>query len=101
MQARVEEETEAGYLLVAPYSLICDEVTASSLVKVAINGSELIDAGSTQLGIELQSLALHTTLYGACNRTDIKCIIHLTCVNAVTVSTLENFLECCVATCLL
>jgi len=86
MQARVEEEAEVRYLLVAPYSLICDEVTASSLVKVAVNGSELLDAGSTQLGIDLHSMALHNTLYGASDRTDIKCIIHLTCVNAVTVS---------------
>lgn len=73
-------------MLVAPNSLICDEVTASSLVKVGVDGSDVLDAGSTQLGIDLYSMKLHTALYSASKRSDIKCIIYLTCSAAVGVS---------------
>jgi ribulose-5-phosphate 4-epimerase/fuculose-1-phosphate aldolase len=86
MQARIDEETESSYLLVAPYGLIYDEVTSSSLAKALVSGTDVIDVGSSGLLIDTQSLEVHRALYNQSNRTDIKCIMQLNSVSAVTVS---------------
>jgi adducin len=91
--ARLDDESnDQLLLLVAPHGLMCDEVTASSLIKLTMGSGgagEVLDPGSSGLDVNPQSLGLHSVLYTALKRTDIKCVIHLTSVSAVTVSTMK------------
>jgi len=72
------------HILVAPSGLTCDEVTASSLVKVSVDGT-VIETGTTGLGVDCVSLSLHTALYDSPKRSDVKSIMHITSTNAISV----------------
>ena len=50
------------------------EVTSSTLVCVDLEGN-IIDPGSTQLGVNEEGLALHSAIHKA--RRNIKCVIHI------------------------
>jgi len=88
VQARMTDEAE-DCILVAPSGLTCDEVTASSLVKLSPAGA-VIDAGTTGLDVDTLSLSLHSALYMSPKRSDVKSIMHITSTNAVSVSTLTK-----------
>ncbi len=81
-QARAPGENE-GYLVNA-FGLTYQEVTASNLVQVDFEGN-IIDPGSTQLGVNGPGLLLHSALHKA--RKDIKCAIHIHSNATVAVST--------------
>jgi len=81
------------HIMVAPSGLMCDEVTASSLLKISLSG-EVIDAGSTGLSADLLSLSLHSALYSSPRRTDVKSAIHITSTTAVSVRTLPRVKRC-------
>ena len=66
-----------------PFGLLYSEVTASSLVRVN-NEGDILDPGSTQLGINRKGFDLHSTIYGA--RRDVKCVVHLHTVAGAAVS---------------
>ena len=70
-------------VLLAPNGLTYDEVTASSLVKVNVN-TEVLDNGSTTLGVDRGAAALHIAAYSA--NQDLTCLIHITSLPAVSVS---------------
>lgn len=59
------------------------EVTASNLVRVSFQG-EIVEAGSTQLGVNRLGLVLHSAIHRA--RSDIKCVIHIHNVETIAVS---------------
>jgi len=92
-QARMTDDAD-DYILVAPSGLMCDEVTASSLVKVSVDGA-VIDAGTTGLDVDPLSLALHSALYAAPRRFDVKSIMHITNTSAISVraSLHKNYLN--------
>ncbi|XP_051517730.1 beta-adducin-like isoform X4 [Myxocyprinus asiaticus] len=69
---RVSKEQE--HFLVLPIGLVCGEVTASSLVKVNILG-EVVEKGSTILGVDILAFSLHSAIYSA--RPDVRCLLHL------------------------
>ncbi|XP_041691714.1 beta-adducin isoform X3 [Coregonus clupeaformis] len=69
---RVSKEQE--HFLVPPDGLAYGEVTASSLVKVNILG-EVVERGSTTLGVDLGSFSLHSAIYST--RPDVRCLLHL------------------------
>uniref|UniRef100_A0AAY4BDF1 Class II aldolase/adducin N-terminal domain-containing protein n=1 Tax=Denticeps clupeoides TaxID=299321 RepID=A0AAY4BDF1_9TELE len=69
---RVSKEQE--HFLVLPDGLAYGEVTASSLVKVNILG-EVVERGSTNLGIDLAGFSLHSAIYST--RPDVRCLLHL------------------------
>ncbi|XP_042187364.1 beta-adducin-like isoform X2 [Oncorhynchus tshawytscha] len=69
---RVSKEQE--HFLVLPNGLAYGEVTASSLVKVNILG-EVVERGSTPLGVDLGSFSLHSAIYST--RPDVRCLLHL------------------------
>jgi len=71
-------------ILVAPSGLSCEEVTASSLAKLSPAG-DIIDTGTTGLSVDSVSLALHSALYTAPRRSDIKSVIHVTSTSAIAV----------------
>ncbi|CAH8443684.1 unnamed protein product [Heterobilharzia americana] len=74
---------DADEYLINPIGLLYNEVTASSLVKINLEGSILVQ-GSIGLGIDKQSWMLHAAVHSA--RPDVRCIIHLSTPAAVAVS---------------
>lgn len=72
MQARATGEEE--HFLVNPFGLLYEEVTASSLVRVDLEGN-VLSLGSTQLGVNRAGFSLHAAIHAA--RRHVKCIIHL------------------------
>ena len=69
MRAPGKEEN----FLINAFGLHYSEVTASNLVKVNLEGN-IIDPGSTQLGINKAGYVIHSAIHEA--RKDIRCIIH-------------------------
>ncbi|XP_054629869.1 beta-adducin isoform X1 [Dunckerocampus dactyliophorus] len=69
---RVSKEQE--HFLVLPDGLAYSEVTGSSLVKVNILG-EIVEKGSTNLGVDAEKFSLHSAIYSA--RPDARCLLHL------------------------
>ncbi|XP_023062576.1 alpha-adducin isoform X2 [Piliocolobus tephrosceles] len=69
---RVNSEQE--HFLVVPFGLLYSEVTASSLVKINLQG-DVVDRGSTNLGVNQAGFTLHSAIYAA--RPDVKCVVHI------------------------
>ncbi|XP_061116138.1 beta-adducin isoform X2 [Conger conger] len=69
---RVSKEQE--HFLVLPEGLAYSEATGSSLVKVNILG-EVVERGSTTLGVDVPAFSLHSAIYSA--RPDVRCLLHL------------------------
>ncbi|XP_032395801.1 alpha-adducin isoform X5 [Etheostoma spectabile] len=69
---RVNSDQER--FLIIPFGLLYSEVTASSLVKINFQG-EIVDRGSTNLGVNQAGFTLHSAIYAA--RPDVKCIVHI------------------------
>ncbi|TKS84368.1 Alpha-adducin Erythrocyte adducin subunit alpha [Collichthys lucidus] len=72
LSVRVNSEQER--FLIVPFGLLYSEVTASSLVKINLQ-SEIVDRGSTNLGVNQAGFVLHAAIYAA--RPDVKCIVHI------------------------
>ncbi|XP_054855821.1 alpha-adducin isoform X2 [Eublepharis macularius] len=70
----VRVNSEQEHFLIVPFGLLYSEVTASSLVKINIQG-DVVDRGSTNLGVNQAGFTLHSAIYAA--RPDIKCIVHI------------------------
>ncbi|XP_035824176.1 nervous system adducin isoform X6 [Aplysia californica] len=84
ISARVSSENE--HFLLNPFGMLYSEVTASSLVKVDVNG-DIFEPGSTPFSISKAGFTLHAAIHQA--RPDIKCIIHLHTPAAVAVSSMK------------
>lgn len=84
ISARLNQDQE--HFLVNPYGLLYHEITASSLIKVNMQG-EVVDQGTTNFGIHLNEFQLHSTIHAA--RPDITCIIHITTPTVTAVSSLK------------
>ncbi|XP_029156107.1 protein hu-li tai shao isoform X2 [Nylanderia fulva] len=82
--ARLNQDQE--HFLVNPYGLLYHEVTASSLIKVDMQGT-IVEQGTTNFGVHITSFQLHSTIHAA--RPDIKCIIHITTPSVTAVSSLK------------
>ncbi|KAL0965871.1 hypothetical protein UPYG_G00286910 [Umbra pygmaea] len=72
--------------LIVPFGLLFSEVSASSLVKINIQG-EIVDRGSTNLGVNQAGFTLHSAIYAA--RPDVKCIIHVHTAAGAAVSAMK------------
>ncbi|XP_055369191.1 alpha-adducin isoform X3 [Betta splendens] len=70
----VRVNSEQDRFLVVPFGLLFSEVTASSLVKINLQG-EIVDRGSTNLGVNQAGFVLHSAIYAS--RPDVKCIVHV------------------------
>ncbi|XP_057332571.1 protein hu-li tai shao isoform X15 [Microplitis mediator] len=75
------------HFLVNPFGLLYHEVTASSLVKVDMQG-QVVEQGTTNFGVHVAEFQLHSTIHAA--RPDIKCIIHITTPTVTAVSSLKS-----------
>ncbi len=81
---RISQDTE--HFLINPFGCLYNEITASSLVKVDMQG-EVVEAGTTNFGVNVAGFMLHAAIHSA--RPDLKCIIHLHTPNIVAVSSLK------------
>ncbi|XP_034564726.1 alpha-adducin isoform X1 [Notolabrus celidotus] len=72
LTVRVNSDEER--FLIVPFGLLYSEVTASSLVKINVQG-EIVDRGSTNLGVNQAGFTLHSAIYTS--RPDVKCIVHI------------------------
>jgi len=81
---RISQETE--HFLLNPFGMLYNEITASSLVKVDMQGN-VVEAGTTNFGVNVAGFILHSAIHSA--RPDIKCIIHIHTPAIVAVSAMK------------
>ena len=85
---RISQDTE--HFLINPFGMLYNEITASSLVKVDMQG-QVVEAGTTNFGVNVAGFMLHAAIHSA--RPDLKCIIHLHTPNIVAVSFIWLFFK--------
>lgn len=81
---RISQDTE--HFLLNPFGMMYNEVTASTLVKVDMQGN-IVENGTTNFGISVAGFMLHSAIHSA--RPDIKAIIHLHTPSIVAVSAMK------------
>ncbi len=60
------------HLLINPYGMMYDEITASSLVKIDLDGRVLANTG--EYGVNAAGYVIHSAVHAA--RHDVQCVIH-------------------------
>lgn len=73
------------HLLINPYGMMYDEITASSLVKIDLDGNVL--SNQTEYGINAAGYVIHSAVHGA--RHDVQCVIHTHTRAGMAVSALQ------------
>ncbi|CAN9504303.1 unnamed protein product [Ophioblennius macclurei] len=84
LTVRVNSDQER--FLIVPFGLLYSEITASSLVKINLQG-EIVDRGSTNLGVNQAGFTLHSAIYAS--RPDVKCIVHIHTAAGAAVSAMK------------
>jgi ribulose-5-phosphate 4-epimerase/fuculose-1-phosphate aldolase len=69
------------HFLINPYGLMFDEITASSLVKVDLDGRKVLDS---PYDVNPAGFTIHSAVHAA--RDDANCVLHVHSVNGVAVS---------------
>jgi len=69
------------HFLINPYGMLFDEITASSLVKIDLNGKKVSDSS---FDINPAGFTIHSAVHAA--RENAKCVMHLHSINGVAVS---------------
>jgi ribulose-5-phosphate 4-epimerase/fuculose-1-phosphate aldolase len=69
------------HFLINPYGMMFEEITASSLVKIDLNGRKVTDS---PYDINPAGFTIHSAIHAV--REDAKCILHLHSLNGVAVS---------------
>jgi len=82
---RVSQDQE--HFLINPFGLLYHEVTASSLVKVDMQGG-IVEAGSTNYGINVAGFTLHSAVHTA--RPDIRAVVHIHLPTVIAVSACQQ-----------
>ncbi|AKQ55853.1 class II aldolase/adducin family protein [Bordetella hinzii] len=87
ISARVPGEDNA--FLINAYGMMYEEITASSLIKVDLDGRILArpDFGALDYGINKAGYVIHSAIHGA--RHDVDCVIHTHSWASMAVSSLE------------
>ena len=73
--------TENAFLI-NPYGMLYEEVTASSLIKIDLEGNVLFNA--TNYGVNQAGYVIHSAIHGA--RHDVDCVIHTHTLAGMSVS---------------
>lgn len=82
--ARLNQDDEQ--FLVNPYGMLFHEITASSLIRVDMQGN-VLEQGTTNFGVNISAYSLHAAIHAA--RPDIKCVIHVHTPSVVAISALK------------
>jgi len=69
------------HFLINPYGMLFDEITASSLVKVGLDGRKVMDS---PYDINPAGFTIHSAIHAA--RDDANCVLHVHSVNGIAVS---------------
>ncbi len=69
------------HFLINPYGMLFDEITASSLVKVGLDGKKVLESPHE---INPAGFTIHSAIHGA--REDAKCVLHIHSLDGVAVS---------------
>jgi ribulose-5-phosphate 4-epimerase/fuculose-1-phosphate aldolase len=69
------------HFLINPYGMLFDEITASSLVKVGLDGSKVMES---PYDINPAGFTIHSAIHAA--RDDANCVLHVHSVNGIAVS---------------
>lgn len=72
----------ADQFLINPFGVFFDEITASSLVKIDLDGNEV---GESAFPVNQAGYVIHSAILAA--RRDVQCVLHTHTVNGVAVST--------------
>jgi ribulose-5-phosphate 4-epimerase/fuculose-1-phosphate aldolase len=72
--------------LINPYGMLYEELTASSLIKIDLDGNILFNA--TDYGINQAGYVIHSAIHGA--RHDVDCIIHTHTLPGMAVSAMKR-----------
>src|SRR5215831_19294921 len=72
---------EHHHFLINPYGMTFDEVTASSLVKIDLEGRKMLES---PYEINPAGFTIHSAIHAA--REDAKCVLHTHSINGVAVS---------------
>jgi ribulose-5-phosphate 4-epimerase/fuculose-1-phosphate aldolase len=80
---------EQGSFLINPYGMLYEEITASSLIKIDIDGNILAkpDFGELDYGINKVGYVIHGAIHRA--RDDVGCVIHTHTLAGMALSALE------------
>jgi ribulose-5-phosphate 4-epimerase/fuculose-1-phosphate aldolase len=84
ISARVPD-TEDQFLI-NPYGMLYEEITASSLIKIDIEGNVVFNA--TEYGINKAGYVIHSAVHAACHEVD--CVIHTHTLAGMTVSAMKQ-----------
>jgi ribulose-5-phosphate 4-epimerase/fuculose-1-phosphate aldolase len=72
----------AEQFLINPYGMFFDEITASSLVKIDVQGNKILDS---PFPVNPAGFVIHSAIHSA--RHDVMCVLHTHTLNGVAVST--------------
>jgi ribulose-5-phosphate 4-epimerase/fuculose-1-phosphate aldolase len=75
----------AHHFLINPYGMLFEEITASSLVKVDLDGAKVLDS---PYDINPAGFTIHSAVHAA--RADARCVFHLHTLNGVAVAAQRN-----------
>jgi ribulose-5-phosphate 4-epimerase/fuculose-1-phosphate aldolase len=73
------------HFLINPYGMTFDEITASSLVKVDLNGQKVMES---PYEINPAGFTIHSAIHAA--REDAKCVLHVHSINGAAVSAQQD-----------
>ena len=73
------------HFLINPYGMLFDEITASSLVKIDMNGSKVAES---PWPVNPAGFIIHSAIHAA--REDMQCVMHTHTLNGVAVSAQKN-----------
>lgn len=86
---RINQDNE--HFLINPFGLQYQEITASSLIKVDMQGN-IVEPGSTNFSFNRAGFVLHSAIHAA--RPDLRAIIHIHYPPCVAVSSVKHGLLC-------
>jgi ribulose-5-phosphate 4-epimerase/fuculose-1-phosphate aldolase len=84
ISARVPDTQDQ--FLINPYGMLYEEITASSLIKIDIEGNVVFNA--TEYGINKAGYVIHSAVHAACH--EIDCVIHTHTLAGMTVSAMKQ-----------
>jgi ribulose-5-phosphate 4-epimerase/fuculose-1-phosphate aldolase len=73
---------EEGHFLINPFGMLYEEITASSLIKIDLDGNVLFNA--TDYGVNQAGYVIHSAVHSA--RHDVDCVIHTHTLAGMSVS---------------
>lgn len=77
---------EEGHILINPYGMLYEEITASSLVKIDLDGNVVLDS-ETGYGVNQAGYIIHSAVHSA--RHDVGCVLHTHARASMAVSMME------------